>query len=400
MRYIKIGVPDDFDESGNYHLVDYAQDKTGIHAELWQPEYQDVLDHGFIGMVDFMGDDNSVVQAARVSYGTGTKKQNSDQGLVRYLMRHRHTTPFEMVVFKWHVKAPIFVFRQWHRHRTASINEYSGRYSVLDSEMYLPKPESCAPQSKTNNQGRQGLDVLSEEHYLGVLAALEQVYNDSYDTYKYLLGPITDEKGDPVEDGNGKWMYPAPPDALNNRRMWVEESAIKAVKKMQDEEYELASEEDREPKTFSDEDIDKVVSEYYLNNDLAILSDEYPGLAKELARLPIPVATYSQMYWQANLHNTLHFIGLRSDPHAQEEIRMYSNAMFEMMEPYIPWTIQAFKDYHFNGAHLSVMEKELFQILLTDAVELGWDQTRVEVFLKSRGASKREVSEFFGRFSA
>lgn len=391
MRYVKIGVPDDFDTSGEYHLVDYKKDHPGIVANFWEAEYRNILDHGFIGLVDFMGDDHSVTQAARVSYGAGTKRRNTDEGLIRYLMRHRHTTPFEMVMFKWHVKAPIFVFRQWHRHRTASINEYSGRYSILDNDMYLPQREQASPQSLKNKQGRveekDGLSVLTEEHYLGVLAALEQVYEDSYATYKYLLGPICDSAGEPVLV-DGKMQYPAPPDALNNRRLWVEDSAMKAAQKIQEDEG----------KSLSHEEIDELVREYYLNNDLAILGDLYPGLAKELARLPIPVATYSQMYWQSNLHNTLHFIGLRSDPHAQWEIRQYSDAMLEMMTPYIPWTVKAFKDYYQNGAHLSDMERQLIQVLLRESVDVGWDKARIESFLKEKGSSKREISEFFTRF--
>ena len=124
MRYIKIGVPDDFDEEkqGDLTLVDYSKDGTGTKIELWKPPYREVLNHGFIGLVDFMGDDARIVNSARVSYGKGTKKVRQDRGLIRYLMRHRHTTPFEMVELMFHVKAPIFVFRQWHRHRTASIN--------------------------------------------------------------------------------------------------------------------------------------------------------------------------------------------------------------------------------------------------------------------------------------
>src|SRR5271154_2373992 len=119
---------------------------------LYQPI--PVLDHGFVRVIDYMGDDNAVVQAARVSYGRGTKKVSEDRGLIRYLMRHWHTTPFEMAEIKFHVKLPVFVARQWIRHRMASINEYSARYSVLDKEFYLPRPEDLAAQSSTNRQGR------------------------------------------------------------------------------------------------------------------------------------------------------------------------------------------------------------------------------------------------------
>ena len=124
-----------------------------------------VLDHGFIRLVDYMGGDDAIVQAARVSYGKGTKKISEDRGLIRYLMRHRHTTPFEMVELKFHAKLPIFVARQWIRHRTANVNEYSGRYSVLDKEFYIPGPEVIATQSKLNRQGRE--EVFSAEGGFG-----------------------------------------------------------------------------------------------------------------------------------------------------------------------------------------------------------------------------------------
>src|SRR5512134_2979640 len=119
---------------------------------LYQP--LPVLDHGFIRVIDYMGDDAAIVQAARVSYGTGTRRVQDDAGLINYLMRHRHTTPFEMCEIKYHVKLPIFVARQWIRHRTASVNEYSARYSILDNEYYVPRPEHLAAQSKANRQGR------------------------------------------------------------------------------------------------------------------------------------------------------------------------------------------------------------------------------------------------------
>ena len=130
--------------------------KRTVSVELEKILYEaiSVLDHGFVRVVDYMGEDSSIVQAARVSYGKGTKKVSTDSGLIKYLMRHRHTTPFEMCEIKYHVKLPIFVARQWIRHRTANVNEYSARYSILDKEFYLPSKENLALQSKSNRQGR------------------------------------------------------------------------------------------------------------------------------------------------------------------------------------------------------------------------------------------------------
>src|ERR1700756_962241 len=131
-----------------------------------------VLDHGFVRVVDYMGDDAAVVQAARVSYGRGTKKVSEDRGLINYLMRHRHTTPFEMCEIKYHVKLPIFVARQWIRHRTANVNEYSARYSILDNEFYIPAPDQLAVQSTSNRQGRgEVLEGDEANHVLAMLRA-------------------------------------------------------------------------------------------------------------------------------------------------------------------------------------------------------------------------------------
>ncbi len=141
-----------------------------LEEVLYQP--LPVLDHGFVRVVDYMGDDAAVVQAARVSYGRGTRKISEDHGLINYLMRHRHTTPFEMCEIKYHVKLPIFVARQWIRHRTANVNEYSARYSILDNEFYVPAPEHLAAQAKTNRQGREHvLDSSEARHVLDLLRA-------------------------------------------------------------------------------------------------------------------------------------------------------------------------------------------------------------------------------------
>jgi thymidylate synthase (FAD) len=155
-----------------------------------------VLDHGFVRVIDYMGSDQSIVQAARVSYGKGTKKVTEDRGLINYLMRHRHTTPFEMCEIKFHIKLPIFVARQWIRHRSANVNEYSARYSILDHEFYLPLQEHVAAQSTINNQGRGA--VLNEQESRQVLDLLKRDSEQCYDTYEFLLNDRGDgERRDP-----------------------------------------------------------------------------------------------------------------------------------------------------------------------------------------------------------
>jgi len=156
-----------------------------------------VLDHGFIRVIDYMGDDTSIVQAARVSYGKGTKKVSTDSGLIKYLMRHWHSTPFEMCEIKYHVKLPIFIARQWIRHRTANVNEYSARYSILDKEFYLPSPEHLAAQSKNNRQGRG--NIIEGDQAKKVLNLLKKDAEQTYDNYEMMLnerydGSIINEK--------------------------------------------------------------------------------------------------------------------------------------------------------------------------------------------------------------
>ena len=154
-----------------------------------------VLDHGFVRVIDYMGDDDAIVQAARVSYGRGTRRVSEDAGLIRYLMRHRHSTPFEMCEIKFHVKLPIFVARQWIRHRTANVNEYSARYSILDREFYIPAPEQLAAQSSVNRQGRG--DVLTGEEAAHVLALLRADASQTYDHYAEMLNE--DASGNAVD---------------------------------------------------------------------------------------------------------------------------------------------------------------------------------------------------------
>ena len=154
-----------------------------------------VLDHGFIRVVDYMGDDGAVVQAARVSYGRGTKAVRGDAGLINYLLRHRHTTPFEMAEIKYHVKLPIFVARQWIRHRTANVNEYSARYSILDNEFYIPAPEALAAQSTENRQGRG--DLLTGDEAARVFELLRRDSEQSYADYQEMLNE--DAQGEPLD---------------------------------------------------------------------------------------------------------------------------------------------------------------------------------------------------------
>ena len=172
--------------------------KRVIAPELEKLLYEvlPILDHGFIRVIDYMGNDNSIVQAARVSYGKGTKKVNTDTGLIKYLMRHWHSTPFEMCEIKYHVKLPIFIARQWIRHRTANVNEYSARYSILDKEFYLPTKENLAAQSINNRQGRG--DVITGDQAEKVLGLLKDDAERTYKNYQEMLnerydGSIIDE---------------------------------------------------------------------------------------------------------------------------------------------------------------------------------------------------------------
>jgi thymidylate synthase (FAD) len=235
-----------------------------------------VLDDGFVCLVDVMGDDGSVVQAARVSYGEGTKRVSDDRTLIRYLMRHRHTTPFEMCEIKYHVKLPIFVARQWIRHRTANVNEYSARYSILDREFYLPAPQHLAAQSAANRQGRGS--VLQGEAAAQALDILKRDSEQSYDDYERLLNERAD--GSVIDEGR-------------------------------------------------------------------------QGLARELARMNLPVNFYTQWYWKCDLHNLLHFLSLRADAHAQYEIRAYAETIADMVKRWVPLSYEAFEDYVMGGVRLS-----------------------------------------------
>jgi thymidylate synthase (FAD) len=212
--------------------------------------------------------DFAIVQAARVSYGQGTKQINEDRGLIRYLARHRHTTPFEMVEFKFHHVMPIFVARQWIRHRTANVNEYSARYSEVKDRFYKPARQNVRKQSASNRQGgEEPVDEMTAKEFADYLDKAEGLY----------------------------------------------------------EEYE------------------KMLAK---------------GVSRELARIALPVNAYTEWYWKCDLHNVMHFLSLRMDAHAQQEIRDYATAMFALIQPIVPIAAEAFLDYQMGGMHLTRLEIE------------------------------------------
>lgn len=264
-----------------------------------------VLDHGFIRVVDYMGDDAAICQAARVSYGAGTKQVSNDRGLINYLMRHRHTSPFEMCELKLHVKLPIFVARQWIRHRMANVNEYSARYSVMEREFYLPDDEfTKLEKDKKTREKRAGTEQTS--------------------------------------------LFEAPSAA-------PKDSAAQSTTNKQGREDVLESERVKEHiRTMS-----RISSAAFTAYDKLLGNDEQAGLARELARSVLPVSTYTQWYWKTDLHNLLHFISLRADHHAQYEIRAYADVLFDVVRKWVPLTAGAFSDYRVDAVALSGKAKEI-----------------------------------------
>lgn len=230
-----------------------------------------VLDKGFVRLVDYMGGDDRIVQAARVSYGAGTRTVREDRALISYLLRNRHTSPFEQVVFTFHLKMPIFVARQWLRHRTARLNEISGRYSVMRDEFYQPEASEIRLQSTSNRQGGSDAPVPAE----------------------------------------------------------LAERAVTTFREGQEEAY--------------------AAYEGLLESDVA----------RELARINLPVSLYTEMYWQIDLNNLFHFLRLRMDWHAQQEIRAYGDAMAGIVRAVAPAAFEAFEEHILHGRNLARSELEL-----------------------------------------
>lgn len=265
-----------------------------------------VLDHGFVRLVDYLGGDARIVQAARVSYGEGTKTVREDRALIDYLLRNKHTSPFEQVIFTFHVKMPIFVARQWIRHRTARLNEISGRYSVMRDEFYVPRAHEVRLQSKRNRQGGSDGEV-SEDLRERVIELLRRDQGEIYRSYEALL----------------------------------------------------------------DDDI-----------------------ARELARVNLPLSLYTEMYWQIDLNNLFHFLRLRMDWHAQYEIRVYGDAIARCVEAVAPMAYGAFEEHILHGRAFSRSELELIRAALDpDALhaaieESGLRKTRRRELLDKLGLDK------------
>ncbi|HMA61050.1 MAG TPA: FAD-dependent thymidylate synthase [bacterium] len=253
-----------------------AHDHVPDAENILDKEYK-VLDKGFVRLVDYMGGDARIVQAARVSYGKGTKTKRQDRGLINYLMRNQHTSPFEQVILTFHCKMPLFVARQWVRHRTARLNEISGRYSVMENEFYVPDSEQISYQSEDNKQGRNQDETVPAELQQKVLDIITSGHKQAYDQYNEML-------------------------------------------------------------------------------------DE--NIARELARINLPLSLYTQWYWQIDLHNLFHFLKLRMDAHAQWEIRQYAKKMGEITDKVAPMAYQAFETHMLNSVTFSGIEMKALASLL------------------------------------
>lgn len=292
-------VPDDAISHDLFNLLDEKQAGKLIEC----------LNDGFIRLVDTMGDDSSVVQAARVSYGAGTKQVSDDRTLIRYLMRNRHTTPLEMVELKFHVRVPMDCWRQWIRHRTASVNEYSTRYSEAIDAMQTTKEDEWRAQAVDNKQGSGEFLEVWPENFV-VDAATNEIHDLERDEQ-----PAEYHRNFPFTVG----QY------LTNL-----ESVAQHSLRMQYQER------------------------------LAL------GVAREQARKDLPLSTYTEAYWKLNLHNLLHFLELRIDSHAQIEIRTFATAIGAMIKPIVPLVWEAFEDYRLNAIQLSSLEIDHIRELMNN----------------------------------
>lgn len=271
-----------------------------------------VLDHGFVRVVDYCGDELSIERAARQSYAEDPAARTPEERrqLLRYLVRHRHTTPLEMCELALQVKLPIFVARQWIRHRMANVNELSARYSVLDKEFYVPELQHLGAQSASNKQGRQGVVKDAE----AAQALMRKHSEAAFDAYSWLL-----------------------------------------------------AESDAEAPGY--------------------------GVSRELARIELPLSTYTTWTWKCDLHNLLHFLSLRMDPHAQYEIRVYAEEIWRLVVGWVPVVAEAFTDYRLEALTLSKQESQMLRPFITHML----DHCQTSEFLQKQLPNKRERGEFLAK---
>lgn len=303
--------------------------------ELKFQKFETLNGQGFVCLVDCMGDESSIVQAARVSYGEGTKTPSDDTTLIRYLMRHRHTTPLEMVELKFLVYVPMDCWRQWIRHRTASVNEYSTRYSEAIDETAITPEDKWRLQSGTNKQGSSGyLDHWPEGTQ----------FRDLFDDDFQYLPDGTTVKVDSASDSPGRH--------LSKREKRFQGEAIKLY-----------------------------------NERLSL------GVAREQARKDLPLSTFTKAYWKIDLHNLLHFLSLRMDSHAQAEIREYATAIGEkIIAKLYPNVWQAFKDYRLDAMTLTGPEVSVIRNLVA-----GLNVRLIDLVPSCSNWNKRELSEFMAK---
>ena len=419
-----------------------------------------VHNHGYVALLEVMGSDEAIVNAARISYNR--RGESEDRALIRYLLRHRHTTPFEMGVMKFEVKMPIFVARQWVRHRTASINEMSARYTELPNEMFVP--ESVALQSTMNNQGREDGGITPEEsswytdrikiandhsyseyesllvkgvslHLHGYVKLLEVMGSDevivdaariSYDRrgksadrilIRYLL---RHRHTTPFEMGVLRFEVKMP---IFVARQWIRHRTA-SINEMSARYTELPNEmfvpesvalqstmnnQGREDGGITPEESSWYTDRIKIANDHSYSEYEsllVKGVSREIARGVLPVNIYTKFVWKMDLHNLMHFLDLRLDPHAQKEIRDYAEVIEKLVALHFPISYEAFVDYIKEVYICSRMEIDLLQKLLhfymyeREAIEPDQAQELLEKIDAKAGAnmSKRELAEFRKKF--
>ncbi len=250
----------------------------------------------------------------------------------------------------------------------------------MKDEMYEPTIEDMAPQSVSNKQGRE-THMLSENDYIAIMAVVEECFDTAFQGYKHLLGP--------TEAGT----TPPPTDGVQRRLLWCHDAAVTAVKVAR----ERAIESDHPNPYPTEESLTGAIEDYLDQNGVSQISEDFPGIARELARMVLPVATYSEMYWKGNMHNLFHFLNLRCDSHAQYEIRVYAEAILELMRPHAEWSVEAFEDYLQGASRLSRMETELMRELL-EPMKHSEFASGIPEKLKAKGASQREIDEFMLKY--